>query len=299
MKPWGGRKGEGLRERGRGPSSWEPHVPKCPAPTGMAHPLPWDSSPLPECFVPSEWQEWLRQGSRSRCKYHGVGWGFPGGAGGKEPSCQCRRHKRRGLSPWVWKIPWRRKWQPAPVFLPEESPWTEEPSRLQSMGLQRDGHDWSDLVPRVRVRVGGWEEKRGLGPRAHVPKHRRAGACESLCRQPCLYWPTLFSKADWSWLLTTYLGQRSLSEAFSRGRQPGGAHVCENMTTRPPPSPEHQGQGQSLQPPPELLTHSGSRTGALLLPLTSQLSPEGLGAHSWGGSRSPPGRTRLGGAEEG
>ena len=47
--------------------------------------------------------------------------GFPGGASGKEPACQCRRHKRHGLDPWVGKIPWRRKWQPIPVFLPEES----------------------------------------------------------------------------------------------------------------------------------------------------------------------------------
>ena len=28
---------------------------------------------------------------------------------------QCRRHR---FKPWVRKIPWRRKWQPAPVFLP-------------------------------------------------------------------------------------------------------------------------------------------------------------------------------------
>ena len=27
-----------------------------------------------------------------------------------------------------------------------ESPWTEEPGRLQSMGLQKIGHDWSDLA---------------------------------------------------------------------------------------------------------------------------------------------------------
>ena len=47
--------------------------------------------------------------------------GFPGGATGKEPTCQCRRHKRRGFDPWVWKIPWRRAWQPTPVFLPAES----------------------------------------------------------------------------------------------------------------------------------------------------------------------------------
>ena len=35
-------------------------------------------------------------------------WGFPGGISGKEPACQCGRHKRRGLHPWVRKIPWRR-----------------------------------------------------------------------------------------------------------------------------------------------------------------------------------------------
>ena len=27
---------------------------------------------------------------------------------------------RYGFDPWVWKIPWKRKWQPTPVFLPEE-----------------------------------------------------------------------------------------------------------------------------------------------------------------------------------
>ena len=37
---------------------------------------------------------------------------------GRESTCQCRRH---GFDPWVGKIPWRRKWQPTPVFLPGES----------------------------------------------------------------------------------------------------------------------------------------------------------------------------------
>ena len=39
------------------------------------------------------------------------------------------------------KIPWRRKWKPTLVFLPGESPWTEEPGGLQSMGLHRVRHD--------------------------------------------------------------------------------------------------------------------------------------------------------------
>ena len=37
---------------------------------------------------------------------------------GKESAYQCRRLKRYRLDPWVGKIPWRRKWQPTPVFLP-------------------------------------------------------------------------------------------------------------------------------------------------------------------------------------
>ena len=44
--------------------------------------------------------------------------GFPDGVGGKESACQCRRH---GFDPRVRKIPWRRKWQPTPVFMPGKS----------------------------------------------------------------------------------------------------------------------------------------------------------------------------------
>jgi len=39
----------------------------------------------------------------------------------KESTCQCRRRRRFGLDPWFGKIPWRRKQQPALVFLPEKS----------------------------------------------------------------------------------------------------------------------------------------------------------------------------------
>jgi len=52
--------------------------------------------------------------------------GFPGGS--VERIClQCRRCS---FDPSVGKIPWRRAWQPTPVFLPAESLWTEEPGRL-------------------------------------------------------------------------------------------------------------------------------------------------------------------------
>ena len=71
--------------------------------------------------------------------------GFPSGTSGKEPTCQCRRHKRHGFNPWVGKVPWRRAGQPTPVFLPVEfnrqmslvgySPWG-----------RRAGHNWSNLA---------------------------------------------------------------------------------------------------------------------------------------------------------
>ena len=41
--------------------------------------------------------------------------GFPDGACGKEPACQCRRHKRCGFHPWIGER--RRAWQPTHMYL--------------------------------------------------------------------------------------------------------------------------------------------------------------------------------------
>ena len=55
---------------------------------------------------------------------------------GKEPPCQFRRHKTSAFDPRVRKIPWRRAWQPTPVFLPGQrilagySPWGHKESDL-------------------------------------------------------------------------------------------------------------------------------------------------------------------------
>ena len=45
-------------------------------------------------------------------------WGLPWWLSGTESTCQCRRHE---FNSSVGKIPWRRKWQPAAVFLPRKS----------------------------------------------------------------------------------------------------------------------------------------------------------------------------------
>ena len=51
----------------------------------------------------------------------GIWLGFSGGTTGKEPTWQCKRHKRCRFCPWVRKIPWRKAWEPTLVFLPGES----------------------------------------------------------------------------------------------------------------------------------------------------------------------------------
>ena len=60
--------------------------------------------------------------------------GFPGGSDSKESACNAGDP---GSILGSGRFPWRRAWQPTPVFLPEESAWTEEPGRLQSMRPQK------------------------------------------------------------------------------------------------------------------------------------------------------------------
>ena len=89
---------------------------------------------------------------------------------------QCRRH---GFDPWVGEIHWRRAWQPTPVFLPEESPWTEETGGLQSMGLQ----SWtrlSDQAQHSQVDNFSWALPKFQTPRRKVSAHISHIVCRQL-----------------------------------------------------------------------------------------------------------------------
>ena len=55
-----------------------------------------------------------------------------------EPTCQCRKC---GFDPWVRKIPWSRKWQPTPEFLPEEVHGQRSLEGYSPWGLNRVRHD--------------------------------------------------------------------------------------------------------------------------------------------------------------
>ena len=99
------------------------------------------------------------------------GWGFSGGASGKESTCQCKRYKRCGFDPWVRKIPWRRATHSRiPAW---RIPWTEEPGGLQSGGLQRGRHDWSDRVgTQDGAPTAGHQACLHLGGEGGSPRHR-------------------------------------------------------------------------------------------------------------------------------
>ena len=72
-----------------------------------------------------------------------LGMGFPGGASGKEPSCQSRRHDRQGFDPWGGKIPCRRAWQSTPEFL--ENPKDRGAWRAAVHGVAQSRPRLSDL----------------------------------------------------------------------------------------------------------------------------------------------------------
>ena len=68
--------------------------------------------------------------------------GFPDGSDSKEPACNVG--DLGSIDPWVGKIPWRREWQPTPVFLPGEF------HRQRSLvGHSLWGHKESDMTEQL------------------------------------------------------------------------------------------------------------------------------------------------------
>ena len=88
-------------------------------------PNPGSSSDLPSHVT--DWHFWsaghvsdvIEESREGRCHLDSITprEGFPGGSDCKGFCLQCRRPR---FDPWVRKIPWRREWQPTPVFFPGE-----------------------------------------------------------------------------------------------------------------------------------------------------------------------------------
>ena len=67
----------------------------------------------------------------------------PGDSDGKESACS---EGDQGFSLWVGRIPWRREWQPTPVFLPGESR-----GQRSLEGYNEWGHKESDMTERLTL----------------------------------------------------------------------------------------------------------------------------------------------------
>ena len=68
-------------------------------------------------------------------------WGLAVAASGKEPACHCRRNKETWVRSLGQEDSLEEEMATCSSILAWRVRWTEEPVGLQSIGLQRDGHD--------------------------------------------------------------------------------------------------------------------------------------------------------------
>ena len=103
--------------------------------------------------------------------------GYPDG---KEPGCQCRRLR---FYPWVRKIPWRRKRQPTPVFLPGKSHGQRSLGGYSPWGCKE-----SDTTDRLNTNMGRWLQPLTLfmlWARVSEPQQCPHRGWTILCRGDC------------------------------------------------------------------------------------------------------------------
>ena len=84
---------------------------------------------------------------------------------------QCRG---LGFNPCFWKIPWRRKWQPTPAFLPGKS------HRQRSLvGYSARGHKESDTTKPLTLSLFPWAHiyKKCMRTEIHVCMHMNEHIC--------------------------------------------------------------------------------------------------------------------------
>ena len=102
--------------------------------------------------------------------------GFKGSASGKEPTCQCRRHKRHRFNPWFGKMPWRREYQPTLVFLPGEP---HEQRNLEGYGtVQFSRSVVSDSLQPMDCSMSGFLVHHQLPELAQTHVHRVCDAIQ-------------------------------------------------------------------------------------------------------------------------
>ena len=124
---------------------------------------------------------------------------------GKASACQCRRHR---FNPWVRKVPWRRKWQTTPGFLPGKShgqrnlagcsPWghkesntTEQLNENNNLSAERGIHSsGQEKEMATHSSVLAWR----------IPGIGEPGGLPSMGSLSLLQWIFLTQESNWGFL---------------------------------------------------------------------------------------------------
>ena len=96
----------------------------------------WTGRPGVLQSMGSQSQTWMSDWTKLR-----TGQGFPGGASGKELSCQCRRHKRLRFDSLGWEDPLEKEMATHSSILDWEIPWTEKLMGYSPWGRKRVRHN--------------------------------------------------------------------------------------------------------------------------------------------------------------
>ena len=179
----------------------------------------------------------------------------------KESACQCRRY---GFHPWVRKIPWSRKWQPTPVFLPGElhgqrsllgySPWGGKESDMTEhvcVCTHTHTHTHTHLLPLCC----GWQSPENIARRSQNSSQESWMDDDRVLYTKKYSNPCAYTKA-FSFILTTYMSspvsliRKSFSIEWHRGqshlvlttyhallKQPSSPRFFRMVLTSPSPPP--------------------------------------------------------------
>ena len=119
-----------------------------------------------------------------------TGQGFPGSSVVKNPPANTRIHLP------IQEIPWSRKWQATPVFLPGKF-YAEEPGGQRSMGSQRVGHEhihtrtpWPSLFWVLKLLYSSSQRVKGACDFFHLVGSETVGSCLRLIRHVDLIFPS-------------------------------------------------------------------------------------------------------------
>ena len=123
---------------------------QAPLSLGFSRQEHWSGLPFPSPMQESEKWKWSHSVVSNSWQPHGLQptrllcpWDFPGKSTGVGCHCLPQIHRYYQLMETLHHIPGGGHGNPLQYPLLGESPWTEEPCGLQSMGLQRVGHNWA------------------------------------------------------------------------------------------------------------------------------------------------------------